>query len=216
MKKKKKEQPRDYYFEAYFNKYNFTHIFHKNKIDRLLSYIKPDMSVLDAGCGAGVFLYLLKKNLNCRITGVDIRKDQIHFAKNVCKSKDFFRSDLRTLDLGREFDFVNCSDVIEHFDDNERKNVIVNLSRHVTPEGYLLLAFPSAFYINVMEKIWKSFRKILYPGFRFDDDDVHLVVNDDDVCNILLNKGFSLKDKTSVNLGLINILLFKKGGKEND
>lgn len=73
--------------------------------------------ILDLGCGDGVLSYLFAKN-GAEVIGIDSSEEAIKFAKEKCK-------DLKTIDFlsasvydlpyeDRRFDYIVCSDVIEH------------------------------------------------------------------------------------------------------
>lgn len=211
MSKDDKEinQPADYYYKAYFNTFDITHFFHKPKIDKILAMVPEGSEVLDAGCGSGVLLFLMKKKRGCSIHGIDIRPECVEFAKQKCETEEIYCEDIFTLDLGREFDVVTCLDVIEHFTPDKVGTIVSNLGRHVRPGGRLILAFPTGFYIGVVEKAWKVVRKALQPGIKFDDEDIHLVVDIGDVKR-RLEDGFTLVDEGLCGQWLIKYLVFEK------
>lgn len=203
-------QEADYYYKAYFSSANLTHYFHKPKIDKILSLVPEKSSVLDAGCGSGVLLYLLKQKKRCDITGIDIRKECIDFASKKCKSSNFYKEDLRNFNLNKKFDAVTCLDVIEHFRKKERFAVLENLSKHLKKGGLLILAFPSRFYIDVVEKVWKIVRRILHPKTTFDDEGIHDAVNAEEIISFLFSKGYKLRKEGLSSFYLIKYMVFKK------
>lgn len=210
--RKKEQHPAQYYI-AYKNWWQPTHIFYKNKMDRIISCIPEDATFLDAGCGSGVLSLIAHKKKNCKVTGVDIRKDQILFAKRLCPTGTFIQQDVQSMNLKKKFDVVNCSDVIEHFKDAEREKVLASLEKHVRPGGRLILAFPSWFYIRVFERFWKLARKAMSPFTHFDDDDIHIVVSQKKVIRFYAERGYSLHKQGTFGLGLLNYLVLKKKDK---
>lgn len=85
--------------------------------------------VLDIGCAAGEFLYLLEqKYKNFELTGIDIRKDLLKKAKKhltdkvILKRADISKKQPKT---NKKFDIIICSGVIGIFDnlDNFSKNL---------------------------------------------------------------------------------------------
>src|SRR3989304_5779222 len=202
-------QPADYYYRAYFNALNPTHFFHKSKIDKILSMIPDESAVLDAGCGSGVLIYLLKNTKGCDVAGVDIRSECVEFAINKVGTEHVYARDLTDFDLKRQFDVVTCLDVIEHFDPAEVGRVLGNLDRHVRRGGRLIIAFPTDFYINVVEKVWKIVRKVLMPGIRFDDEEVHNAVKEGEIKGHL--KRYTVEDEGSSSLGLVRYIVLRKG-----
>ncbi|MDO8740182.1 MAG: class I SAM-dependent methyltransferase [Candidatus Woesearchaeota archaeon] len=209
-KMKKVNQEADYYYKAYFSKLDPTHYFHKPKIDKILSLVPEKSSILDAGCGSGVLLYLLKQKKKCDICGVDIREECIDFASKKCKSRNFYKKDLRNFNLNKKFDVVTCLDVIEHFKKKERLAVLENLNKHLKKGGLLILAFPSKFYIEVVEKVWKIVRRTLHPKTTFDDEGIHDAVDDLEIKNFLFSKGYKLRKEGLSSFCLIKYLVFAK------
>jgi len=61
MDKTIKLQSRSYY-KDYFSKFNITHFFHKNKYDKIITFVPKNSTVLDAGCGSGIISFLLTKS----------------------------------------------------------------------------------------------------------------------------------------------------------
>lgn len=184
-------QPHDYYYRAYHSKTTFTHYFHKHRIDKIRSFVHTQKTVLDAGCGSGTLLSLLSKNGH-KVTGVDIVNEQVKFASKICPDGEFHCIDLRKLNLKKQFDIVICSEVIEHFDKNDREIVLTKLSKHVRKGGYLILTFPSEYYLFI-EIFWKRLRKILYPQTIFDDENLHERVDLNEILDNLKQRNYSIK-----------------------
>lgn len=205
MKQEITQNP-NYYYKAYFCKTHPTHLLHKIRLDKLLSFVKPNTTVLDAGCGSGILSYLLLKQGN-KVTGVDIRKDCISFIAKKSTNGKFMVKDLIKLNLNKKFDVVVCSDVIEHFKQKDRVSVIRNLNKHVKNKGELIFSFPSKLFI-ILEKPLKLLRKLIYSGATFDDEDIHEIVNLRDLSQQLNQMGYSVKILNSFNL--INYVVAKK------
>lgn len=206
----KKPQKPEYYFDAYFSKSRLTHIFHKNRIDKIISLLPGGGSILDAGCGSGVLLYILNKTSNYEIFGVDIRKECVDFASKKCGSNNFYTEDLRNFDLKRKFDIIVCSEVIEHFRDDDQKLVIESLDKHLKNGGVLVLLYPSKLYIEFVEKIWKVFRHIIYPKTAFDDEDTHVVIEEQELKSYLAHIGYQMEEIGSCCYFLIKYMVLVK------
>jgi SAM-dependent methyltransferase len=205
----KQDQPKDYYYKAYFDPKELTHWFHKRKIDRLFSLIQENSHVLDLGCGPGVLLYLLETRKACKVVGLDIRRDQVALARQICRSKGFVVGDVRDFQLRAAFDVVCCCDVIEHFEADDLGRILERLGSHVKPGGHLVLAYPSRLYIRIVDPLWQKVRKTLYPDTRFDDE-VHRVVNGGFVVERAGAQRLFLLGRGTCNLGLIKIWVFRK------
>lgn len=204
-----KPQHPAYYYRAYRDFWRLTHIFYKNKIDKLVSFVPKGSTFLDCGCGSGALLKVANVKRNTKVTGIDIRKDQCLFAKRLCPTGDFIPADIRKFNLGKKFDAVNCSDVVEHFFPKEREIIFANLDRHVKNNGTLVIAFPSWFYIVIFERMWRIIRRIMSPTISFDDD-VHLVVGQKSVIDYYTKKGYNLIGKGKAGLGLIDYVALQK------
>jgi 2-polyprenyl-3-methyl-5-hydroxy-6-metoxy-1,4-benzoquinol methylase len=109
-----------------------------------LSYLQPfaKKRVLDVGCGVGALsLYLATKG--ALVVGVDVSDRAIRLANSARQALDlenvkFVRGELAT-GKGR-FDFVICSEVIEHVPDD--LELARRLYSQLNPGGYLLLSTP--------------------------------------------------------------------------
>ncbi|NIO44339.1 MAG: methyltransferase domain-containing protein [Candidatus Aenigmarchaeota archaeon] len=193
-----KNQPPDWYFRAY-QKGGF----HKKRIDKIVSMVKPNSKVLDAGCGSGIIPFLLSKK-NCKIVGIDKSADCIKFASKKYNGK-FLCKDLLKLNLKKKFDYIICSDVIEHFKKTDRKKLLNILDRHLKKNGYIIITFPTSFYI-LIEPMWKRIRKLKYPNIIFDDEEIHETVEKQEIYNELENYFFQ-------DYGLFGLIHFIKAKK---
>lgn len=106
---------------------------------QIVEAIRPGSRVLDLGCSQGLLARPLRKH-DVRVTGVDVepprRLDE--------GMEEFFQRDLeQPLDLptGRVFDYVVCSDVIEHL--RNRTELLRGVRRYLKPEGRLLISTPN-------------------------------------------------------------------------
>ena len=68
-----------------------------------VSYISPESSVLDIGCGDGQFMKLLEL-IGCNVKGVEIEKDRVAIAQQ--RGLDVVCSDANDYDLSQSFDWV--------------------------------------------------------------------------------------------------------------
>ena len=111
--------------------------------ERLLPHVAPGSSVLDAGCGAGLFLALLAGTVpEIRGVGFDASGPAIDMAESMAKR---VRADLRFIRLdvaepwpeGR-FDVVSLVDVLHHVPASEQKRVVEQAIEKVKPGGVLL------------------------------------------------------------------------------
>ena len=101
--------------------YPLRHYAHKAQYESVLSYVKPGMKVLDAGCGEGV-LSVMMANKGAVVTGVDISvpniEKSIEYAREADLKIDFVLGDSEKLPFNdNSFDLVVSSHVLEHLPD---------------------------------------------------------------------------------------------------
>lgn len=97
---------------------------------------KPELTILEAGCGRKWPLKL--DGVRFRLTGVDLDEKALSSRRDLDEA---IVADLRTADLGgRKFDVVYNSYVLEHV--QNAALALENLYRWVKPGGLLILRFP--------------------------------------------------------------------------
>ncbi|HEX2865561.1 MAG TPA: methyltransferase domain-containing protein [Ignavibacteriales bacterium] len=113
-----------------------------------LSGISPASSVLDFGCGVGLFEEYIKKNMELcegKITGVDTGKELIEIAKSSfqdTRNYEFFLID----ESGRlpfpdnSFDIILSSFVLHLLTRPQKADVLKEFMRVLKPDGHMLLA----------------------------------------------------------------------------
>lgn len=94
-----------------------------------LKHARGDL--LDAGAGRRPYEKLLNRLVSAYVS-TDVRQSKDEGIDHV--------ADLHTLDLGRRFDTILCSQVLEHCQNPER--VIGRLEKHLAPGGRLTLTAP--------------------------------------------------------------------------
>ena len=145
-----------------FNKTPFTRIIFYRLLDLLLlrswhirrelNNLRKDvfepLDIADAGSGFGQYVhYLSRKFPDARITGLDIKQEQVddcnRFFNSIGKggSVSFKYMDLTDFNGREEFDLVLCIDVLEHIEDD--RGVMRNLCEAIRPGGVLLISTPS-------------------------------------------------------------------------
>lgn len=94
-------------------------------------YLKPDTeSVIDYGCGAGWFLYYLRKYGVPDVVGLEPNKNIVKFLDASIKNDVSFRSLKRKINLNRRFDVAMNIEVIEHIDAKYGDTALENITRH--------------------------------------------------------------------------------------
>tara|TARA_Y200000002_G_C22654467_1_gene652837 strand:- start:19 stop:1047 length:1029 start_codon:yes stop_codon:yes gene_type:complete len=119
--------------------------------------------VLDCGCGAGRFTYILSKFNPSKIFGVDISKENIKIAKKVFMNKNTFYkvgNNLKIPFKSEQFDFVYSSGVVHHT--KNMKKAIKELFRVCKKGGliYLYVYGKGGIYWDARQKMNKLMKKI--------------------------------------------------------
>jgi ubiquinone/menaquinone biosynthesis C-methylase UbiE len=118
--------------------------------------VSPAWRVVELGCGDGVDFFLLRKKIlelsrgaSVRFIGAEGNPD----ALRMCRLKkayygasdsDFVWCDLSQTSLpfgNREFDFVYCSEVLEHL--RRPETLLEEVKRILKPQGYFLMTTPN-------------------------------------------------------------------------
>src|SRR3989344_8338892 len=91
--------------------------------DKYLSFLDPNASVLDVGCGAGVkSKYITSKGF--RVTGIDFSEEMIALAKADVSTASFAVKDIKqSLGFEQEFDGVFAQAVLLHIPKKEVSEV---------------------------------------------------------------------------------------------
>ena len=103
-------------------------------------------TILDAGCGRGLFTYLLARSFpESRVTGVDIDRDQVERNNRIAEKSGhqnchFVVHDVTDLNTLGQSDFILSTDNLEHLE-NDRKQCQV-FHDALRPGGSLLIHTP--------------------------------------------------------------------------
>jgi 2-polyprenyl-6-hydroxyphenyl methylase/3-demethylubiquinone-9 3-methyltransferase len=106
-------------------------------------------SALDIGCNAGAYSKILSDLGFRRVRGIDIDTGQVAKAEaafavaSAERTIEFRVEDAEELHLAGRYDFVLCTEVIEHTARPER--VVENLAAALAPGGVAVVTLPNAF-----------------------------------------------------------------------
>ena len=127
----------EYYGSKYISKIFF------DRLKIAASYLKEinAKSLLDAGCGDGLFLAEVRRSTEVEtLVGIDynLHVEELNGQHDNIR---FMRADLlRKLPFDRKFDAVTCLDVLEHFEDADR--VLKNIIPVLSDDGFLIVSGP--------------------------------------------------------------------------
>lgn len=130
---------------------------------------------IDIGCNAGVYSSMLADLGFRNVLGVDvvpgmIEKAQRHFAsQQPDRTMEFRLQSAESLGDGTTYDFLLCTEVIEHTDDPAR--TIENIRRLIGPGGVAVISMPNRVSVPYL-KAWIAYKLKRQP--RDEDFERHL------------------------------------------
>lgn len=105
---------------------------------------KPE-KILDAGCGRGFYLKSLSfYKYPKEIHGIDIEEKYLKIARSICDDKRIIIKNASIYSLSypnNYFDFIICSEVLEHLKDDSQ--ALIELNRVLKKGGVLILTVPN-------------------------------------------------------------------------
>ncbi|NQE46640.1 Ubiquinone biosynthesis O-methyltransferase [ANME-1 cluster archaeon GoMg2] len=189
----------------------------KYLMNRFLSENVQDLTILDIGCGGGAYTTLLAK-MGFHVVGVDISKEGISTAKkwatceNVQDKVALIVANAEELPFKSEsFDFIICSEVLEHLDSPHEG--IIELNRVLTWGGEIIMSMPNLFsYYWIRESIWHNLKGLMYHNKK-QHVDLHIKFPYWRILNLVKSVGFKIEYTTSTYLTpieprLLRLLVF--------
>lgn len=146
------------------------------RLRRILPKVtRRPVSVLDAGCGRGVFVYRIARRFpDASVMGVDVDDEQLEVDRLIAEKANlrnvtFERADVSQLQFKESFDLVLSVDNLEHIQDDMR--ALKGLAESLKVGGRLVLHVPA------YERRWFFFRfrdnfdvpGHFRPGYRLDE-----------------------------------------------
>jgi len=152
------------------NHENFLNILQKNNI------LKNKIIVLDAGCGTGGWLQILKNSYKINETGIDNREIALKLAASR-GNMNLVYGDINTYRFTESsFDLITCFDVIYHRDVNDEL-AIQNFKRFLRNDGHLLLTVPAYSFL------YSKHDEVVHTNKRYTKNQIKL---------LLENNGFEI------------------------
>ncbi|NHN24601.1 class I SAM-dependent methyltransferase [Flavobacterium jejuense] len=134
--------------QIYQDKFMDLDLYNKS-YDSFLELIpKKNACILDIGCGPGnITKYLLSKNANLKIKGIDISENMIKLAKKNNPLAQFEVIDSREIDsLHQIFDAILCGFCIPYMSQSDCLKLIIDCYNLLNNSGVLYLSFVEGDY----------------------------------------------------------------------
>ena len=124
-------------------------------IEDVSKYLDKHKTVLDVGCGNGLFIYNIKKISNCRLYGIDSNKKSLEICNKLGYDETFYCEDFSSSSLFKnnqnKFDLIICKDVFEHLFDPE--NLLIEIDKNLKDDGLFIFHVPNHFPLEGRIKI---------------------------------------------------------------
>lgn len=138
-------------YDAYNLQWNQIHTLSKDEFElyakvakkRYLPFLPSDKSsqIIDVACGAGHFLYFLKKENYTNIKGIDLSKTQIENARAIGITEVEEANLFEYLPLYPEkYDMIIANDIIEHLTKDEVFKFLDTIHISLKPGGKILIS----------------------------------------------------------------------------
>lgn len=142
-------------------------LFEKKWLDKLLSKLSKNDSLLDIGCGSGepIANYFIKNGII--VTGLDFSSEMIKIAQRRFPNNKWIVQDMRDLNLDSTYNAIIAWNSFFHLNPQDQMNVISKFSQHVRDGGFLLMTIgpengEAIGSVNGMEVYHSSFNQAEY------------------------------------------------------
>lgn len=189
--------PADYYERG--TKTNFFQwLWHGWKWRTLKSMLNGvDGKLLDVGCADGnltakIAAYLPKS----KVTGVDLYKKSIEFAKKKNPKVEFLVADARKLPFkNKQFDIITCVEALEHIPNNA--SAVKEIRRCLKDRGtFIVLQDTDSAIFNFIWFFWTKWKGKVWEGSHIS------CMKPDELVTLLKKNGFRIKEKKFSHFGL--------------
>ena len=132
-------------------------------------YIKPEMKVLDLGCGNGRFFNFLKDS-KINYIGIDNSEGILKQAKIKHPEQNFKFGDILDIpEQNEEFDVVFCIAALHHIPHEYRTDALKEIKRVLKPEGYFIMTnwnlWQKKYLPLILKSTFKKFGDVYIPWY---------------------------------------------------
>lgn len=121
---------------------------------KILSRIGVGKKILEIGCSTGYLTKIMKENLNCRVTAIEIDRDAASHASKYCEkliADDAEHVDYKQCFDGEGFDVILFGDVLEHMKYPER--VLAAVKGLLAKDGYIIASIPNISHASIITEL---------------------------------------------------------------
>lgn len=175
-------------------------------VNKFLTYLNHNDSVLDIACGTGELLKYYN-DVGLKTTGIDISKEMVNISKSKVPNANIMNMSLYDIDILEEkFDGISVTFTLVHIPKEKINEVIGKINGKLKDNGKLFLVFTTSLKEGLQAEPLDSNYKYYAVNYSRDE-----------VCNILENNGFEIlesKEETRINKSNVGIIIARKEGKK--
>lgn len=178
----------------------------KRYVNKFLTYLNHNDSVLDIACGTGELLKYYN-DAGLKTTGIDISKEMVNISKSKVPNANIINMSLYDIDtLEEKFDGISVTFTLVHIPKEKINEIIGKINEKLKEKGKLFIVFTTSLKEGLQAEPLDSNYK--YYAINYSRDEV---------CNLLENNGFEIlesKEKTRINRSNVGIIIARKEGKK--
>lgn len=185
-------------FYKLINSNNFTYFYIINFLKDNLGSQLPQMKMLDVGCGVGTLSLYFSQYVK-KVMGIDISSRAIDIAEEARAYMNLNNVEFKNKELfvnKEKFDFVLCTEVIEHIEDQDMFLKIIH--KNLKDKGYLFLTTQSENNLFYKLGFFDSFDREVGHLRRYTFESLE---------NILKKNGFKIIKKQKAD-GILRMILY--------
>jgi SAM-dependent methyltransferase len=124
-------------------------------------FVPAGSSVLEIGSGPGAISCLLARRLGCRVIGVDVDPQAVHYAQGLaefidCPAEFVMGSAFELPFAEGSFDVAFSTGVVEHWPEDLTRLSIAEHARIVKPAGRVIVAVPNLLNLPLTYHKWRA------------------------------------------------------------
>jgi 2-polyprenyl-3-methyl-5-hydroxy-6-metoxy-1,4-benzoquinol methylase len=119
---------------------------YKRTLECVLTWRRASGSALEVGCSIGIFSGMIAEHFD-KIMAIDVSKEALCLANKHNHGRNnitFANHDLRTLELGEQYDIIVCAEVLYYIRARSADMVCRRLARHLAQDGVIIFVAGTA------------------------------------------------------------------------